>query len=39
MFGKGKSRISPVLSYAPCYEVNGDSGGVTPHINNGIRYR
>ena len=28
MFGKGKGRISPVLSYASYYEVNGDSGGV-----------
>ena len=39
MFGKGKGRLSPVLSYAPYYEVNGDSGGVAPHINIGIRCR
>jgi len=39
MFGKGKGRISPVISYAPCYEVNGDSGGVDPRINIGTRCR
>jgi hypothetical protein len=32
MFGKGKGRISPVFSYAPWYEVNGESGGAAPHI-------
>jgi hypothetical protein len=39
MFVKVKGRIYPVLSYAPCYEVNRDSGGVAPHINTGNRCR
>jgi len=39
MFGRVTGIISPVLSYAPCYEVNGDSRGVAPHVNIGTRCR